>query len=139
MLLASLRKLIALDRRGQSRVLMQIASMHVRLGQMDQAIKTAQEMLSAADANTEQYRYFADLSFQSGKVDQGLDALRRNMRANPNDREAIELLARALSNNFKTVEAIELTWRAFAKANSTAEKNPICPSAHRTLFAFQCV
>lgn len=119
---ASLRKLIALDRRGQSRVLMQIAAMYVRLGQMDQAIKTAQEMLAAADAGTEQYRYYADLCFQAGKVEQGLDALRRNMRSNPNDREAIELLARALSNNFKTDEAIELTWRSFAKAANTADK-----------------
>lgn len=122
---ASLRKLITLDRRGQSRILMQIASMHVRLGQMDQAIKTAQEMLAAADAGTEQVRYYADLCFQSGKVDQGLDALRRNMRSNPNDREAIELLARALSNHFKTEEAIELYWRAFAKANNQAEKSQV--------------
>ncbi len=118
----SLRKLIALDRRGQSRVLMQIASMQVRLGQLDKAIQTSQEMLAAADAGTEQFRYYADLCFQAGKVDQGLDALRRNMRANPNNREAIDLLARALSNNFKTDEAIELTWRSFAKCNTTSER-----------------
>ncbi len=118
----TLRKLIALERRGQSRILMQVAAMHVRIGQMDQAIKAAQEMLAAPDAGMEQYRYYADLCFQAGKVDQGLDALRRNMRANPNNREAIDLLARALSNNFKTDEAIELTWRSFAKASNTAEK-----------------
>ena len=118
----TLRKLIALDRRGQSRILMQVAAMHVRIGQIDQAIKAAQEMLAASDAGIEQYRYYADLCFQAGKVDQGLDALRRNMRANPNNREAIDLLARALSNNFKTDEAIELTWRSFAKASNMSEK-----------------
>ncbi len=119
---ASLRKLMTLDRRGQSRILMQIASMHVRLGQMDEAIKSAQEMLAAADANTEQYRYYADLCFQAGKIDQGLDALRRHLRSNPNDREAIDLLARALSNHFKTDEAIELTWRSMSKATNTSER-----------------
>ncbi len=119
---ASLRKLIALERRGQARILMQIAAIHVRLGQMEEAISTAQEMLTMADAGTDQYRYFADLCFQSGKTDQGLDALRRNLRANPNDREAIELLARALSNQFQTAEAIELNWRSFARASSRADK-----------------
>ena len=118
---ASLRKLIALDRRGQSRILMQVASIQLRLGQVDEAIKTAQEMLTS-DAGTEQVRYYADLCFQAGKVDQGLDALRRNMRANPNDREAISLVARALSNNFRTEEAIELTWRAFAKATNMSDR-----------------
>jgi tetratricopeptide (TPR) repeat protein len=120
--LDSLRALMALDRRYMSNYLTQIATLQMRLGQSDAAIATGQELISAASANSEQFRFFADLCFQAGKPEQGLVALRRNMRSNPNDLDAVRHLARTLSSQFQSEEAIELYWRSFSLARTLEEK-----------------
>ena len=118
----TLRKLTALDRRYFSNYLTQIASLQMRLGQVEEAIKTGQELVSATSANSEQFKFYADLCFQAGKNEQGLDALRRNVRSNPNDRDAMRNLARSLSSQFQTEEATELYWRSYATAPTIEEK-----------------
>lgn len=120
--IASLQKLSALDRRFLSNYLTQIASLQMRLGQLDEALKTGRQLISAPGASSEQFRFFADICFQAGKPDQGLETLRRNVRRSPNDREAIQLLAHSLSTQFKTEEAIELYWRFYALSPSLDEK-----------------
>ncbi len=118
----ALRKLVAIDRRFTTNYLMQIATIQMRLGQSKEALATAQDLIASNSANSEHFRFYSDLCFQSGQVDQGLDALRRNVRSNPNDREAIGLLARALATQFKTEEATELYWRSFDVARSMEDK-----------------
>jgi len=63
--------------------------------------------------NVERHQEFAELCFNLGEVDEGLDALRRASRANPSDPKASNTLADALARQFRTEEAIELYWRAF--------------------------
>lgn len=120
--IATLKKLSALDRRYLSNYLTQIASLQMRLGQVDAALATGQELVSASSANSEQFRFYADLCFQAGKNELGLDALRRNVRSNPNDREAIRYLARSLSSQYQTEEATELYWRAYTTSPTMEEK-----------------
>ena len=120
--ISTLRKLSALDRRYLSNYLTQIASLQMRLGQVEEALATGQELVSASSANSEQFKFFADLCFQAGKSDQGLSALRRNVRSNPNDREAMRYLARSLSSQFQTEEATELYWRAYTTSPTIEEK-----------------
>lgn len=120
--IATLRKLSALDRRYLSNYLTQIASLQMRLGQVHEALATGQELVSASSANSEQFKFFADLCFQAGKSAEGLNALRRNVRSNPNDREAMRYLARSLASQFQTEEATELYWRAYMTSPTIEEK-----------------
>ncbi|HEY2251920.1 MAG TPA: hypothetical protein VGH74_12700, partial [Planctomycetaceae bacterium] len=60
--------------------------------------------------------FFAQLCFQLGKNEEGLDALRRSVRLNPTEPKCMLTLAGALSEQFRTDEAIELYWRAFEKS-----------------------
>ncbi|MFO7908069.1 MAG: tetratricopeptide repeat protein [Pirellulaceae bacterium] len=122
------RKLATMDRRFLSNHLKQIAALEMRLGNADAALEAGDELLAAAPGNSENYRFYADLCTQAGRVEQGLDALRRNVRANPNDRDALDFLASRLADEFKTDEAIELYWRSFELANSVDAKLPTVES-----------
>lgn len=114
---ASNRKLASLDRRSRTAYLQKIATLEMRLGRIDEALKAGRDLIAAAPGNTEHYRFFADLNFQAGKHDEGLDALRRAVRANPADPSALMGLAAALSEQFRTDESLELYWRAFDKSD----------------------
>ena len=120
------RRLASIDRRFMSNYLTQIAGLQMRLGQGEAALKTGRELIASAPNNADNYRFFADLCFQAGDNAAGLDALRRNLRNHPNDLDAINALAKYLSNELKTDEAIELYWRAFGLAkDSDAKAAPI--------------
>lgn len=110
------RTLADLDRRFRTQYLKKIAELERRLGRIDNAIQAAQDVITSAPGNPENYRFYADLCFQLGKPDLGLDALRRSVRINPSDVESLTGLAEALADQFKTDEAIEFYWRAFQKA-----------------------
>ncbi len=110
------RKLATMDRRFKTNYLTQIASLEMRLGDVESALKSGEELLSAAPGNSDNFRFFADLCFQAGKIDRGLEVLRRNMRGNPNNIDAITNLAKHLASEMQTDEAIELYWRAFEAA-----------------------
>src|SRR5207248_128852 len=71
----------------------------------------------ASPGNPEVYKFFADLCFQLGDQEEGLEALRRSVRANPGDPQGLITLANALSERVRQGEAIELLWRAFEKTN----------------------
>ena len=107
------RKLAAFDRRNRADYLSAIARLEARLGRTQEALKAGRELLAAAPGNVERHQEFADLCFNLGEVEEGLDALRRASRANPSDPKASNTLADALARQFRTEEAIELYWRAF--------------------------
>ena len=118
----SYRRLASIDRRFMSNYLTQIAGLQMRLGQSEAALKTGRELIASAPGNADNFRFFADLCFQAGDSKAGLDTLRRNLRNHPNDVDAINSLAKYLSNELQTDEAIELYWRAFELAKDTDAK-----------------
>ena len=80
--------------------------------------------------NPEVYKFFADLCFQLGDQDEGLEALRRSVRANPSDPQGLITLANALGERVRQGEAIELLWRAFEKTNELEGKLGIIDRHH---------
>ena len=81
----ALRRLAEIDRRNRIEHLTGIAKLESRLGQIDAALKAGRDLLAAAPGNPESYEFFAQLCFGLGRSDEGLDALRRAVRVNPND------------------------------------------------------
>jgi tetratricopeptide (TPR) repeat protein len=118
----ALRRLAEIDRRNRTEHLTGIAKLESRLGRIDAAIKAGRDLLAAAPGNPEHYEFFAQLCFQLGKPDEGLDALRRAVRFNPNDTKITLTLAETLADQFQTVEAIEQYWRAFDRASDLDDK-----------------
>ena len=112
----ALRRLAEIDRRNRAEHLMGIAKLETRLGRIDAALKAGRDLLAAAPGNPENYEFFAQLCFQLGKSEEGLDALRRAVRANPTDTKITLTLAETLAGQYRTDEAIEMYWRAFDKA-----------------------
>jgi tetratricopeptide (TPR) repeat protein len=113
---ATNERLTDLDRRFRTEYLTEIARLRMRLGQADDAIQAANDLLAAAPGNPEHYQFYADLCFQLGRTEEGLEALRRSAAVNPADETALLALAGALGDQFRTDEAIELYWRAFERS-----------------------
>lgn len=116
------RKLAAVDRRSRTLYLTEVAKLEARLGRRDAALAAGRDLLAAAPGNPEHYEFFAELCFQLGKSEEGLETLRRSLRANPSDPQVLLTLARALADRFRTEEAIALYWRAFEKASELEPK-----------------
>ena len=110
------RKLADVDRRSRAEYLKQVATLESRLGRKEAALKAGRDLLAASPGNPESYQFYADLCFQVGQTEEGLDALRRAVRVNPADNKATLALAETLAEQFRTEEAIELFWRAYDKA-----------------------
>ncbi len=71
-------ELTVLDRRARSEYLASLAKLEARLGRREQALAAGRELLAAAPGNNiDSYQTFADLCFQLGEVEEGLEALRR--------------------------------------------------------------
>ncbi len=121
----SYRKLATLDRRFLSNYLTQIASLEMRMGNIDAALSAGEQLIASAPGNSEHYRYFADLCFRVGQPERGLDVLRRGVRGNPNDQEALLYLARKMAEEFRTEEAIEIYWRAYDLAHDVEGKTAV--------------
>ncbi len=118
----ALRTLTKLDRRSRTDYLTGIAKLEARLGRRGPALEAGRELLAAAPGNPENHQFFAELCFQLGEPDEGLDALRRSARANPADPKATLTLAENLARQFRAEEAIELYWRAFARTTDLEGK-----------------
>ncbi|QEL19722.1 DUF1583 domain-containing protein [Limnoglobus roseus] len=116
------RKLANLDRRYRTEYLQQVAALEQRLGKRDDALKTAKDVLASAPGNPEVYKWYSEICFQLGDADEGLEALRRSVRANPADPQGLVTLANALVERVRSGEAIELLWRAFDKTNELEGK-----------------
>ena len=111
-----LRRLAEVDRRGRTEYLTGVARLEARLGRKDAALKAGRDLLAAAPGQLDNHQFFAELCFQLGQVDEGLDALRRAVRLNEADPKALLGLAETLSAQFRTEEAVEMFWRAFDKS-----------------------
>ncbi|GAB5406393.1 MAG: hypothetical protein Aurels2KO_46240 [Aureliella sp.] len=119
------QKLAGLDRRFLSNYLTQIAMLQMRQGNVDEALEAGEQLLASAASNANNYRFFADLCMQAGEPEKALDILRRGVRSNPNDADALGYLAQTLANEFQTDEAIELYWRQFDNAGGVDEQIPV--------------
>ena len=117
------RRLAAVDRRFLSNYLTQIASLQMRLGNIEEALQTGQELIASAPGNTDHYRTFAEMCFRVGQTQRGLDVLRRSVRNNPHDADMLLYLARVLADEFQTDEAIELYWKGFDLATDLEGKS----------------
>ncbi len=118
----ALRRLAEIDRRNRTEHLTGIAKLETRLGRIDAALKAGRDLLAAAPGNPESYEFFAQLCFQLGRSEEGLDALRRAVRVNPNETKITLALAETLAGQFRTDEAIEMYWRAFDKSEDLDAK-----------------
>jgi tetratricopeptide (TPR) repeat protein len=116
------RKLAALDRRFRTEYLQAVAKLEQRLGRRAEALQAGRDLLASSPGNPEVYKFFAELCFQLGDQEEGLDALRRSVRANPSDPAGLITLANALGERVRQGEAIELLWRAFEKTNELEGK-----------------
>ena len=118
----ALRRLAEIDRRNRTEHLTGIAKIEARLGRIDAALKAGRDLLAAAPGNPDNYEFFAQLCFGLGRSEEGLDALRRAVRVNPNDTKIVLTLAETLAGQYRTDEAIEMYWRAFDKAGDLDAK-----------------
>ncbi|HEY7326940.1 MAG TPA: tetratricopeptide repeat protein, partial [Gemmataceae bacterium] len=119
------RKLAALDRRFRTEYLTAVAKLEARLGRRAEALQAGRDLLAAAPGNPDHYKFYAELCFELGESDEGLESLRRSVRANPSEPQGLLTLANALAERPNTGEAIELFWRAFEKTNDLDDKLPI--------------
>ncbi|MEM7312958.1 MAG: tetratricopeptide repeat protein, partial [Planctomycetota bacterium] len=119
------RKLAEVDRRSRSDHLMNVARLEAQLGRTDQALQAGKDLIVSAPGNTDNYEFYAQLCFQLGKMQEGLDALRKAVRINPTEPALIMSLGSALSREFRTDEAIEVYWRAFEKTDEIDDKTSL--------------
>src|SRR5262249_46826924 len=99
---AALARLAEIDRRNRIEHLTGAARIEARLGRVEQALKAGRELLAAAPGNPDSYEFFAQLCFALGRPEEGLDALRRAVRANPNESSVALRLAETLAGRFQT-------------------------------------
>lgn len=119
------RRLAETDQRFRTGHLQQLSSLHLRVGETDQAVDVGKELLAASAGSIEAYRFYADLCGKIGRIDQRLDTLRRCARLNPRSNEAQEMLARQLAEDFKTDQAIELYWKMLDGADDMDERRRV--------------
>lgn len=122
---AAYQTLATIDRRFLTNYLTQIATLQMRLGNINEALKTGEQLLAAAPGNAANYRFFAGLCTQAGETEKALNVLRRSVRSNPNDQDALGYLASTLASEYQTDEAIELYWRQFDSGNRVDGKIPV--------------
>ncbi|MBD3672330.1 MAG: DUF1583 domain-containing protein [Planctomycetaceae bacterium] len=112
------RALAEVDRRSSGDHLMNVARLEAQLGRSEVALQAGRDLIVSAPGNTDHYEFYAQLCFRLGEIEQGLDALRKAVRINPNEPALITALGSALADQFRTDEAIEVYWRAFEQADN---------------------
>jgi tetratricopeptide (TPR) repeat protein len=116
------RKLAVVDRRGRTEYLQHVARLETQLGRIDEALAAGRDLIAASPGNVETYQFFADMCFRLNRADDGLTALRRATRVNPNEPALLLSLAAALAGQFRTDEAIELYWQTLEKQSQLDDK-----------------
>lgn len=116
------RRLAEVDRRNRGEYLTGVAKLEARLGRTEEALKAGRDLIAAAPGNPESYQFYSELCFQLGRSDEGLDALRRAVRIDPNDVKTALSLAENLAGQYRTDEAVEIFWKAFEKADDLDAK-----------------
>ena len=116
------RRLADSDRRSRGDHLMNVARLEAQMGRSEQALAAANELIVSAPGNTDNYEFLAQMCFRLGKADEGLEALRKAVRINPNEPHLIMALGAALADQLRTDEAIAVYWRAFEKSETIDDK-----------------
>ncbi|WP_149497494.1 tetratricopeptide repeat protein [Roseiconus lacunae] len=106
------RRLAELDIRFKTNHLRRVADLQMRLGKVDEAMKTCAEVIAANPASAESYQFLARLAFRAGRDDEAIAALRTAMNVAPRDNTSRRTLASAFADRFRTDEAIEVYWQA---------------------------
>ncbi len=119
------RKLASIDRRLRSEHLMNVARLEAQLGNRDQAMAAAKELIVAAPGNTDNYQFYSQLCYRLGETEEALDALRKAVRINPTEPSLTMALGRSLAEEFRTDEAIEVYWRAFEKSDEIDDRTSL--------------
>ena len=104
--------LVRIDPRYQTNYLERIAGLQMRLGQVDQALETCDQLVDANPASPNSYQFLARIAFQGQRDDRGFAALRQAMTVAPRDNGARKMLAGAFADRYRTDEAIELLWES---------------------------
>ena len=119
------RQLATSDRRARGDHLMNVARLESQLGRADEALQAGRDLIVSAPGNTEHYEFYAQLCFRLGRMEEGLETLRKAVRINPSEPHLITALAAALAEQFKTDEAIQIYWQAFEKSESLEDKTAL--------------
>jgi tetratricopeptide (TPR) repeat protein len=117
-----LEKLIKLDIPHRTEYLRQLATLQKELGNVDQAIETARQMIVLGSGNASNLRFLAEILLSQGQYSEGIEVLRRAMRTDPNDTNTLGTLADVLFEAARPDEAIEIAWRIFELAGNLESK-----------------
>ena len=121
----ALRRLTELDQRFTGEHLQKLMTLEQKLGRFQEALQAGKQLLASAPGNSDHMRRYANLCFQVGEYEEGLNTLRRAVRVNASDVESLLALARALMERNEIEEAIELHWRAFDRSTVLADRRAI--------------
>ncbi|MEM9588160.1 MAG: tetratricopeptide repeat protein, partial [Planctomycetota bacterium] len=119
------RMLAEVEMRYQSAYLQQIASLQMRMGQVDAALQTGRQLISVNASSPDAYRYFADLCERGGRPDEAIAALRKATQVAPRDSGAKNALASVLAQQFRTYEAIELYWETLVASDDLDDQRSV--------------
>ena len=117
------RKLTQVDRRSISDHWTSVTRLETQLGRKAQALDAAKQLIIAAPSKTENYEFYAQTCLRLGETEEGMQALRKAIRINPNEPGLMMALGTALADQMRTDEAIELYWRAYEKSEELTDKS----------------
>ena len=106
------RKLSSVDPRYQTNYLQRVANLQTRLGQIDDALATCEDLIDANPASTESYQFYARTALNAGRDEQAIEALRRAMNVARRDNGPRNMLASTFADRYRTDEAVDLYWQA---------------------------
>lgn len=116
------QRLAEIDRRFRSEYLQKIALLEEKLGHQKQALQAGRDLMAAMPGNPEISGFFAELCFRNQQQDEGLQILRKAVRANPADLAIRMRLASALLERKQTADAIDMLWQAFERAQTIDDR-----------------
>lgn len=111
--LSMLQQLSRIDRPSRANYIPKIASLQMQLGQLEESLETAKELINVDSATPEQFFRYVDLCDRAGKPEAAMQALRQNAFSNPREFDAVHRLSTRLFNQFKLEEAESFAWQAF--------------------------
>jgi tetratricopeptide (TPR) repeat protein len=119
------QKLAEVDPRTRIQNLRRVVQLELQLGRIQQALETAERLVSLSPGNPEPLEILADVHFRAGNRQNGIDAIRRAIRQNPKDIDIRIGLANRLVDQTQFEEAIEHFWRAFEMAEDATTKRSL--------------
>lgn len=119
---ALFRRLSVADNRYQTNYLKRVAGLQNRMGQIDEALATCEELIEVNPASTESYQFYARTALQAGRQDPAVEALRRAMNVARRDNGPRNMLAAHFASAYRTDEAIDLYWQALEFESKASDR-----------------